>query len=545
MVRHFIISLVLLGFAWPSLADTNFIYPLPTWHVSTQQGEEISSGLYHMGVDVGGDLPAGTPVYAAADGIVREAQERSQFGLVVLLEHTDIGVSLYGHLDPTDIRVTPGQTVAMGDVIGVLGDTVNNGGWPVHLHFGINKAAYTGEWIYYGHVHDPAEAANWYDPITFIPEHLLADIWKPTFIPDLENGAVIGNSLSVTGTIGDKGSTIKSVRIKVSSDNETWQTISNYANPTYVLSSVVDISDYADGKLYVKIIARDWFNNKTVVNRTVTKDTYLFTVPMFVAMKSGSSNAEITQWSYGGSVTKSFFPYRENTAKRTYLAVENDNIITARGNHVKIFSATGENINQLKINQFDLPDIRIGALTVSNDQIIIADKNTYNISSYSMIGELIWTISPPNFLATDMVIKDGTIYLCGNYLNKAKVMTMDTSGTIVNQFNPFRHSSTITSCNLAIFNNQLVVTTNGNDVGTAKVFSLTGAQIGQSFQPFGSDFTGSIDVTALSDGTVLFSQASRGQAWVKGYSLDAEPVVLFTERVYEEDFNMGAKIYAW
>ena len=73
--------------ARPALASSNYIYPLPDWQVSTTHGEDIGGGLYHMGVDAGFGLPAGVPVYAVADGIVREAQERSQFGLVVLIEH--------------------------------------------------------------------------------------------------------------------------------------------------------------------------------------------------------------------------------------------------------------------------------------------------------------------------------------------------------------------------------------------------------------------------------------------------------------------------
>ena len=67
------------------LVASGYIYPLPSWHVTTQHGEAIGGDLYHMGVDAGFDSPAGTPVYAAGAGIVREAQERSQFGLVVLI----------------------------------------------------------------------------------------------------------------------------------------------------------------------------------------------------------------------------------------------------------------------------------------------------------------------------------------------------------------------------------------------------------------------------------------------------------------------------
>ena len=79
MARYFAALVVWSCFAMycarPALASSNYIYPLPDWQVSTTHGEDIGGGLYHMGVDAGFGLPAGVPVYAVADGIVREAQE--------------------------------------------------------------------------------------------------------------------------------------------------------------------------------------------------------------------------------------------------------------------------------------------------------------------------------------------------------------------------------------------------------------------------------------------------------------------------------------
>ncbi len=94
----------------------------------------------HMAVDLW--LAAGTPVFAALDGVVAvvaDNQAPLDFGGLVLLEHeTDEGVpfwTLYGHLDPESIAgLAAGDAVAAGAQIARLGDVGVNGGWPPHLH---------------------------------------------------------------------------------------------------------------------------------------------------------------------------------------------------------------------------------------------------------------------------------------------------------------------------------------------------------------------------------------------------------------------------
>jgi hypothetical protein len=151
--------------AQPALGIADrFFYPVDTWFVAIDDGEELNSGRFHAGVDVGFDLDPGAPVYAIAEGVVKEAEERSLFGEVILIEH-DLGsrkvVSLYGHLWPGRSLVEPGDRVKAGQQIGELGTEGNNGGWAVHLHFGIHKEAYTGEWKYWGHVEEEL-LSNWY-----------------------------------------------------------------------------------------------------------------------------------------------------------------------------------------------------------------------------------------------------------------------------------------------------------------------------------------------------------------------------------------------
>lgn len=152
-----------------------FFYPLEVWNVVVQDREHLGGGVYHAGIDAGVELPAGAPVYAIAAGTVQEVQERSLFGEVILIEHTleegDRIVSLYGHLWPNKSVVSPGETVKAGQYIGVLGNKKNNGGWVVHLHFGIHKEPYTGEWKYWGHLTDKKLLKKWFDTDTFLADY--------------------------------------------------------------------------------------------------------------------------------------------------------------------------------------------------------------------------------------------------------------------------------------------------------------------------------------------------------------------------------------
>ncbi|MFC3440939.1 peptidoglycan DD-metalloendopeptidase family protein [Sphingobium rhizovicinum] len=78
------------------------------------------SGAKNNGIDIA--APIGTPIRAAADGVVAYAGDRiAVFGGLVLLNHGDSWVSAYGHASRID--VVRGQKVTKGQVIGLTGDT--------------------------------------------------------------------------------------------------------------------------------------------------------------------------------------------------------------------------------------------------------------------------------------------------------------------------------------------------------------------------------------------------------------------------------------
>lgn len=94
----------------------------------------------HLGIDIWAE--AGTEVFAPMDGIVHSFQVNEgsgNYGPTVIVAHQIQGeliYSLYGHLATQDLEgLVVGQTIQQGQLIGHLGNSSENGGWPPHLHF--------------------------------------------------------------------------------------------------------------------------------------------------------------------------------------------------------------------------------------------------------------------------------------------------------------------------------------------------------------------------------------------------------------------------
>ncbi|WP_413790255.1 peptidoglycan DD-metalloendopeptidase family protein [Streptomyces rubradiris] len=95
-----------------------------------QQGGAWSSG-YHTGVDF--LASSGTPVHAIGPGKVVTAGWGGAYGNQVVIRHPDGMYSQYAHL--SKVRISAGDTVSGGQVIGLSGATGNAFG--PHLHFEI------------------------------------------------------------------------------------------------------------------------------------------------------------------------------------------------------------------------------------------------------------------------------------------------------------------------------------------------------------------------------------------------------------------------
>ena len=111
-------------FAWPVTGPISGVY-------GSQRILNGEPRQPHFGVDIAAD--AGAPVGAAADGIVTLA-ERDFFltGGTIVIDHGYGLSTTYAHL--ATVEVAPGQQVALGERIGVVGATGRVTG--PHLHWG-------------------------------------------------------------------------------------------------------------------------------------------------------------------------------------------------------------------------------------------------------------------------------------------------------------------------------------------------------------------------------------------------------------------------
>jgi len=88
----------------------------------------------HKGIDLG--APTGTPILAAADGIISRADWFGSYGLYVSVEHGGEIQTRYAHM--SRLNVAKGQRVSKGDVIGFVGTTGRSTG--PHLHYEVRIA---------------------------------------------------------------------------------------------------------------------------------------------------------------------------------------------------------------------------------------------------------------------------------------------------------------------------------------------------------------------------------------------------------------------
>lgn len=111
---------------------------LPVVGATKTSGFGSRWGTFHQGVDFA--APVGTPLYAAADGVVVEGKDRAQgtvhgFGSWIWLDcQESVGLDfIYGHVKHSAILVKVGDRVKAGQQIGVVGNEGISTG--AHLHF--------------------------------------------------------------------------------------------------------------------------------------------------------------------------------------------------------------------------------------------------------------------------------------------------------------------------------------------------------------------------------------------------------------------------
>lgn len=108
------------------------MYVMPSRGVWTS-GFGYRWGVLHAGIDIANSI--GTPIVAAADGVVTDAGPTAGYGAWVKIRHADGAVTLYGHVNTWLVSV--GERVMAGDQIATIGNRGQSTG--PHLHFSVLK----------------------------------------------------------------------------------------------------------------------------------------------------------------------------------------------------------------------------------------------------------------------------------------------------------------------------------------------------------------------------------------------------------------------
>lgn len=88
----------------------------------------------HLGIDLAANK--NTAIFSAHDGVVLyTGRDFRGFGKMIIIEGENGWASIYAHLN--EIKVTEGQRVSQGDLVGKMGRTGRATG--VHLHFELRK----------------------------------------------------------------------------------------------------------------------------------------------------------------------------------------------------------------------------------------------------------------------------------------------------------------------------------------------------------------------------------------------------------------------
>lgn len=133
-----------MGDAQPQTAPTD---PAVTSGFGMRRDPITGAPSNHPGVDLG--APEGTPIPAAKAGVVIAAGPRGGYGNAIEIQHDDGTTTLYAHA--SEVKVTPGMSVAEGEIVGLVGQTGRTTG--PHLHLELRKA---------GHFVDPGQVLKTY-----------------------------------------------------------------------------------------------------------------------------------------------------------------------------------------------------------------------------------------------------------------------------------------------------------------------------------------------------------------------------------------------
>jgi len=132
------------NFSYSTTGSGNIRWPFPTAvPISSGFGDRVAPCRYcssnHRGVDF--NPGNGAPIFAVADGVVTSAEFGGGYGQFVYIEHNINGqsvISVYAHMQRNSSPLRVGDTVRVGDFIGLVGNTGTSTGPHLHLEIRIN-----------------------------------------------------------------------------------------------------------------------------------------------------------------------------------------------------------------------------------------------------------------------------------------------------------------------------------------------------------------------------------------------------------------------
>ncbi len=172
----------------PQTKSSQYFYPITRYEsritnrdhgksTTLSDSKGFSCGGQFEGIHVGDDLevskeelPMEVPVYAIAEGKIRQASTVNGYGGLLITEHTINGQEItiyYGHVDLSQLKYKSGESIKAGAILTYLGNNCSSetSNERKHLHFDIHK----GNSIdVRGYVKTLGELSFWVDPTEFL-----------------------------------------------------------------------------------------------------------------------------------------------------------------------------------------------------------------------------------------------------------------------------------------------------------------------------------------------------------------------------------------